>query len=130
MAQQGGSQVAGHPHMAHGVHAVGGESNFKSGVALQAQVFAQRLADHRIRVKDQNAVVGLAQAKFIFGADHALRHLPADFTLFDRQALFGAGRVKRAAHRRYRHFLAYRDIGGTADDFKGLLAADGNGGAI
>ena len=55
--------------------------------------------------------------------------MAADFALFDGQAFFRARGVERAAHGGDRHFLADGDVGSAADNFKGLLAADGDGGA-
>ena len=74
--------------------------------------------------------MGLTHAQFVFGANHAFRNLAADFAFFDGQALFGAAGIQRAADGGDGYFLAYGDIGGAADDFKGLLATDGNGGTV
>ncbi len=61
-----------------------------------AQVVGQRHADRRIGGQDEDPLVFVAQVKLLLGANHALRHDPADFTgLQGSDLAFGAVAVNQ-----------------------------------
>ena len=114
---QSGPQVAGHAPMPHGIVAVGGQSNFDDVVSFQANEFSQGLSHLCCVIEHEDAVVARPEAQFVFGANHAQRHLAADFSFLDFERLAFC-RVKGASHRRDRDFLSLCHVARPANDVK------------
>ena len=72
-------EVAGHAIVRSGIDAVGGEVDFKHIVGAEAEKFGCGSAGLNLAVNDDDAVVALTDADFIFGTNHAERFNAAYF---------------------------------------------------
>ena len=101
--------------MPHGIVAVGRQSNFDDVVSLQANEFSQGLSHLRCVIEHENAVVARPETQFVFGTNHAQRHLASDFSFFDFERL-AVGRVKGASDRGDGNFLSLCHVARPAND--------------
>ena len=114
---QSGPQVAGHPPMPHGIVAVGRQANFNDVVSFQADELRQGLSHLCSVIKHEDAVVACPKAQFVFGTNHAQRHLASDFSFLDFEGVTFRG-VKRASHRGHGNLLSFGHIARTTHDVK------------
>ena len=112
---QPGPQVARHPPMPHGIVAVGRQSNFDDVVSFQANEFSQGLSHLCCVIEHEDAVMARPEAQFVFGTNHAQRHLASDFAFLDFERL-AFGRVKGASHCGDGNFLSLCHVARTAND--------------
>ena len=114
------AQVPCNTPVAHGIVAVGCQTDFNDFISFHAQHIAQMRPHRHSFVKDHDAVMAAAQSKFVFCADHAQGHLAPDFAFLDFERFSRLG-MKGGAYRRDRHFLTFCHIGCTTDDGQGTV---------
>ena len=85
-------------------------------VALEAQVFGHRLTDGGIGAQHHDSGVVVAEAKFVFGANHAFRGLAAQCGFFNNQGFVATSGEEFGSDGGYGHFLAFGHIAGAAHD--------------
>ena len=103
-------KVAGHSDVGGGIHTVGSDFIFDDGFSLQSEIVLGRRPDDSIFRKDHDAGVVIADAEFIFGADHAERLDSTDFGLFDLEVAREDG-----SYSGEEDFLPCSDVRGAAD---------------
>ena len=123
---QGGVQVARHAQVVGGIGAVGSEADLEHQVLLQAELPGCRGAGNGVGGQHQDAGVVAAEAELVLGADHAFGVGPTDAAFLD-----GEGGAVLAQHLGagggHQHLLAFRDVGGAADDGQRVALTDGHG---
>ncbi len=87
-------------------------------VAGELQVFRGRCSGNSFRVELDDAIMALAQAELVLGADHAVAFNATDLALFDGDTV-AIGHVQRASHCCHQHLLTIGNIGCAAHDSHG-----------
>ena len=115
-------QVAGHANMRSGIGAVGGQTDFQDGIAYNFKELRCGLAHFCFSRQNHDSVMGISQANFIFGTNHAFGNFTPDLALFNGEGVFAHG--KRGAFHGHQHFLAFSHIGSAANNVKQFFAAN------
>ena len=110
-----GDHVAGDTDMRCGVATVGCDGYLEDIVVFHIEVFVSWHTHGSIVGEDNDAVVAVAQLKFVFGAEHTLADSATELTLFDF-VIFRVGGPYLGANLGANHFLTCGNIGSATND--------------
>ena len=101
--------------MAHGIGSVGGKAYFKDRIGYHTEYLTTRLTYRQSAAQDHDSLMRVAQAKFIFGTNHPMTLLSADFAFLNLKG-FTLFVIKGCPNSCHGHFLTFGYIGRPAYD--------------